>query len=105
MLSSAELRFAGPREPGGVAVGHQRAPPARQGSCHETREAPWPQAKPTRGRPDLGRSHAVLGLPVTWPHASDNAAFPPGALGPAGSPPAPPPGQPPSRIPLLWPPD
>lgn len=39
----------------------------------------------------------LLGLPATWPHVSDNAAFPPGALGPVGLPPL--------RVPLLWPPE
>lgn len=63
VLSSAELCFAGPREPGGVPVGHQRAPPARQGSCHETQEAPRPQAKPTRGRPALRPITRCAGAP------------------------------------------
>lgn len=103
MLSSAELCLAGPREPGGAAVGHQAAPPARQDSCRETQEAPRPQAKLTRGRLALRPTARCAGAPDHLAPASDNAASLPGALGAAGLP-APQP-HPHSLIPLLWPPE
>lgn len=103
MLSSAELCLAGPREPGGAAVGHQRAPPAQEGSCRETQEAPRPQAKLTRGRWLCVRPRAVLELRAIWPQplTTQLARLAPSVL----RDPAPPLGPPQSLIPLLWPPE
>lgn len=99
MLSSAELCFAGPREPGGVAVGHQRAPPARQGACHETQEAPCPQAKPTRGRPPLRLITRCVGAPCHLALRLRQRSFPAWRPRCCGAPPAlhpPPPPHPPT---------
>lgn len=96
----SELCFAGPREPAGVAVGHQRAPPARQESCHETQEAPCPQAKPTRGRPALRPITCCAGAPCHLAPRLRQRSFPAGRPGSCGASPPPPP----RALPLPHPP-